>query len=134
MSRSAIYAVNTTVGTAIADGGVYAPTTIIRRYGPSVNMEGDGIVLKEAGYYKVNATATVAGSGAGNITAQLYQDGVAVPGATASATVGAAASQANLAFPAKIRVKCNCIDSVLTVRVSGQATTSVNLGITVDKE
>lgn len=134
MSRSGIYAVNTTAGSNLAIGAVYAPSSIIRRYGQCCQMAGNGIVIEGAGYFDVEATVTVAASAAGTITATLYQDGNPVSGATATASVGAAADVVTLPLSALLRLNCNCSDSVITVVITGQAVTTNNLAIKVEKE
>ena len=131
--KSAIYVTNTALGTDIADNGIYAPTAIVRRYGKAIQLVGNGIQLNEGGYYEVNATATVTATAVGDITATLYQDGMPVAGATATATA-AVGDVVTLPIPtALVRVRC-CGDSVLSVRISGQATTAYNLGWSVEKE
>lgn len=133
MSKSIIYAVNTTAGTAIAANGVYAPNQIIRRYGPSVELAGNGITIDGAGYYKVDATVSVAAVAAAPITVSLYKDGVLVPGATATAVPAAVGDVVTLPINAVVRVNCNCDQAVLTIVVA-QAVTSNNLAVVVDKE
>lgn len=130
--KSGIYAVNTSVGSAIVDGGTYVPLSIVRRFGSNLNLSGNGIRLKGAGYYDVNVSATVTAGAAGTITATLYKDGQAIPGATAS-SIAVANAVVNLPITALVKLGCNCEDSLLTVVISGAATTSQNLAITVEK-
>lgn len=134
MSKSGIYAVNTTLATAIADGATYAPNTIVRRYGQNIQMAGNGITLSGAGYYDVDAAVTVTATAVGNITARLLQDGNPVVGASSTATATAIGDEVVLPLAALVRLNCNCQDSVLTIQVSDQATTSYNLAIKVVKE
>ena len=136
MSRlSGIYAVNTVAGTAIANGGTYPTTTVVRKYGCALTMESNGISINEIGYYDVDVIATVAATAVGPVTATLYKDGIAVPGATATVTATAIGDNVVLPISALIRSRC-CVDAgaVLTVQISGQATTSVNLAWNVEKE
>lgn len=132
--KSGIYAINTTVGTALAVDSTYMPNTIIRRFGQNVNLAGNGIVLNGSGYYKVDATATVVATAVGDITATLYKDGVAVPGATATATAAAIGDFVALPITALVRLGCNCDEARLTIVMSESATTSQNLSIVVVKE
>ena len=130
--KSGIYATNTAVGSALAVGSTYAPTAIVRRYGSAVNLAADGIRIRGAGYFKVDVVATVT-SAAGTVTATLYKDGQAIPGATSS-SVAAANAVVNLPITAIVKNGCSCDDSLITVVMSGVASTSQNLAITVEKE
>lgn len=132
--KSALYAINTTVGTAIPDGAIYSPNRVVRRFGPAIRLDDNGIILDSAGYYKVSAIATVTATAVGNITATLYKDGIAVPGATTTVTATAIGDEISLPISALVRVLCNCQLSTLTVVISGQATTSFNLAVDVEKE
>ena len=132
--KSAIYAVNTTAGTALANGAVYAPTSVIRRYGPSVQLVGNGILINGTGYYDVEAVATVTGTAVGTVTATLYKDGNPVAGATTTATATAIGDVIALPITSIVRLTCNCQEAVLTIVISGQAVSTNNLAITVEKE
>lgn len=132
--KSGIYAVNTTVGTAIALGSVYPATSIIRRYGQYVDIANGGILLKGAGYYDVDIVANATATAIGNIVATLYQDGVAVPGATVTVTATAIGDEVSLPISALVRVVGCCTNSVLTVVISGQAVGTNNLAFKVEKE
>jgi hypothetical protein len=132
--KSGIYAVNTTVGSSLAVDSIYSPNTVIRKFGDNIRLAGNGIVIKGAGYYKINAIVSVLVPTAGDVVATLYKDGVAVSGATATASTSANNDYAIIPITALIRVGCNCEDAVLTVVMSGSATTSNNLAITVEKE
>lgn len=132
--KSGIYAVNTTVGTAIALDSVYPVTNIVRRYGQYVDMVNGGVLLKGAGYYDVDVVANATATAIGNIVATLYQDGVAVPGATITATATAIGDEVVLPISALVRVVGCCNTSVLTVVISGQAVDTNNLTMNVEKE
>lgn len=85
-----------------------------------------------AGYYDVDASVTVAPTAAGTVTATLYKDGVAVPGATASAA-GAAGAPVVLAFPALVRQVCCAAGSALTLVLTGAAATVNNVALRVQR-
>lgn len=87
--KSALYSINNSV-VSLPDGGTYAPATVVRRYGQNYQLQGNGITLTGPGYYDIAAGATLSGSAAGTITLTAYQDGVAIPGMTASQTIKAA--------------------------------------------
>lgn len=69
---------------------------------------------------------------AGTVIIQLYQDGVAVPGALSTITVPAVATTETFPITALIRnCGCNC-GSVLTVRINASATIN-NFATVVEK-
>lgn len=137
MSRCLLYTYNPTAG-AVAAGDVLpvgGPSAIIRRHGCAANPSGTGIQLTEEGYYKIFVTASATAAAAGTMTAKLYQDGAAVPGATISATATAAGDELTLALPdAAVRVLRCPSRSTLTVVISGISATASTLTVLVDKD
>ena len=134
MSKSAIYAVNTTVGTTVDVGEVIPVDTVVRRFGSNLSLVNDAIVLKGAGYYSVSASVTLSATIADEISVALYQDGRLVPGTKASVTMAAANDVATLSIDALVRViGCN-ENSVLTLVVSDQAVGTVDVAIVVEKK
>lgn len=132
MSKSVLYAANT-AAQAVADGGTIGIGNVIRRYGCGIDLNGNGIIADEAGYYDVAISVTAEPTVAGTITATLYNNGVAVPGATASATAAAAGDPVNLAIDSIIRVFCNGNFANLTIVLTGGAASVTNAAITVIK-
>ena len=133
--KSAIYTVNNT------NISVTVPTnsttqipfgSVIRRFGQNVGLDGDSIICCGSGYFDVEASLTVSPTAIGSITAQLYQDGVAVPGAFATEAVSAANTPVALPITALVRnCGCNC-SSTLTIRVDASCTLN-NLATVVEK-
>ena len=119
--------------TAVAVNGVIPLGTIVRRYGCNCNLNGNGIAINGQGYYDVDVSVEAAPAAAGTVTVQLLKDGVAVPGATAAATVAAAADTVTLAFPATVRLGCCSTGSVLTLLLTGAASTVNNVAARVEK-
>lgn len=119
--------------TAVAVDGVIPLGTIVRRYGCNCNLNGNGIAINGAGYYDVDVSVEAAPTAAGTVTVQLLKDGVAVPGATASATATAAADVVMLVFPATVRLGCCSTGSVLTLLLTGAAATVNNAAVRVEK-
>lgn len=119
--------------TAVAVNGVVPLGTIVRRYGCNCNLNGNGIAINGQGYYDVDVSVEAAPTAAGTVTVQLLKDGVAVPGATAAATVAAAADTVTLAFPATVRLGCCSTGSVLTLLLTGAASTVNNVAARVEK-
>ena len=111
-----------------------APATVVRRYGQNYQLQGNGITLTGPGYYDIAAGATLSGSAAGTITLAAYQDGVAIPGMTASQTVKAAGDIVTLGVSGIIRTYCTKPVSTLTIVVSGMAATGTNLAIDITKQ
>ena len=106
MARNLIYTVNST-GAAAPIGSTVPVGSIIRRYGKCISADGESIVLLEPGYYLVTMTATATAAAVGNVELGIQQDGVAVPGATATETVATAGTEyVNLSFAPAVRVRC----------------------------
>lgn len=131
MSRSAIYTANTTP-TALAVGNIIPVGTMVRRFGKCINQDGNIITLSGPGYYLVNASVTVAPTAAGTVSVTGQKDGVAVIGATASATTAAAAASANLSLDFIVR-NVGCGSSILSFALGGAESTVSNLAVTVTK-
>ena len=130
--KSAIYTANT--GTQAATvGSTLMLGSVIRRFGCSVNLNGNGINLKEAGYYDVKASITAAPTAIGTVTATLFRNGVAVPGATASAAVSTANNPVALPITALVRENCCGDDSTLTLVLTGTAANVTNVAVVVEK-
>lgn len=131
MSKSAIYTANTT-STALAVGDIIPVGTTVRRFGQCVRQDGNTITLAGPGYYLVSASATVAPTAAGTVTVTGQKDGVAVIGATASATTTAAAASTTLPLDFIVR-NVGCGSSILSFALGGAASTVSNLAVTVTK-
>lgn len=139
--KSAIYTANTTPATLTLTTAQPTATlslgTVIRRFGCNVQLSGNGILVEGAGYYDVDASITATPAAAGNYTVTLYQDGVAVPGATQTVTAAAAASIA-FNIPALVRLQCCNSSATLTLVLSTTAAlpatvTVNNVAVVVEK-
>lgn len=119
--------------TAVAVNGIIPLGTIVRRYGCNCNLNGNGIAINGQGYYDVDVSVEAVPDAAGTVTVQLLKDGVAVPGAIAAATVAAVANTVTLAFPATVRLGCCSTGSVLTLLLTGAASTVNNVAARVEK-
>ena len=118
--------------TEVAANGVIPLGSLIRRYGCDITLNGNAVNIVGKGYYDVDASITVAPTAAGTVTATLYKDGVAVPGATASAA-GAAGAPIVLAFPALVRQACCASGAALTLVLTGAASTVSNVALRVQR-
>lgn len=129
--KSALYAAMQTP-TAVAVDGVIPLGSLIRRYGCDVALNGNTVNITDAGYYDVDASVTVTPTAAGTVTVTLFKDGVAVPGATASATA-AANGTVDLSIPALVRQFCCAAGSALTLVLTGAAATVNNVALRVQR-
>ena len=118
--KAAIYTVNNTPVSVLA-GGAVPMGAAVRRYGCGISLNGNSVQLGEAGYYDVDVNLTVQPVAAGAITATLYIDGAAYPGAVATSTAAAAGDDVQLVIPAIVRAMCNSVHA-LTVVLSAAAT------------
>lgn len=129
--KSALYTALQTP-TAVAVDGVIPLGSLIRRYGCDISLNGNAVNLSNAGYYDVDVSVTVAPTAAGTVTATLVKDGVAIPGATASAAA-AAGTPTVLSFPALVRQACCAAGSALTLVLTGAAATVNNVALRVQR-
>lgn len=133
--KSAIFTANTSAQT-VAVGGTLALGSIVRRYGCNLNLNGNSITVNgcnDAGYYDVKASVTAAPAAAGTVTVTLLRNGVAVPGATASAAVSTAGNPVTLPIVALVREFCCGDDSALTLVLSGATATVTNVAVVVER-
>ena len=134
MSKSALYAVNTS-NQEIAVDGIIAPGTIERKFGPNISLTGNAIQIAGAGYYEINTSITIVPTTEGEVTVTVYKDGVILQGATATETAAAAGDSVNLSISAIVREFCSCCDGLsnLTFVLTGVTSTITNMAITVEK-
>jgi hypothetical protein len=133
MSKALIYTANT-AGAEVAIGNTIPVGSIIRRYGRCIDATGSAINLGEPGYYLVDVSASATAAATGDVTISLAQDGVLIPGATATVTVATVNTQVvNLKIVGIVRVMC-CNPSSLSVVVGGTTAPTVeNMTMSVVK-
>ena len=132
MSKSAIYTANTGAQ-AVPVGGTIALGGIVRRFGCAVDLNGSAVNVTAPGYYTANVSVTAAPTAAGTVTVTMFNNGVAVPGATASVTAASAADAVNLAFDSVVRVPCGGNSGSLSLILTGAASTVSNVAMVVEK-
>ena len=132
MSKSAIYVVNSGAQSVPVDGTI-GLGGVVRRFGCAIALSGNSVTIDEAGYYDINVSITAEPTVAGTITVTLFNNGVAVPGATASATAAAAGDPVNLSFQSVLRVFCGANTGSLTLVLTGGAANITNSAIVVNK-
>ena len=134
MSKSALYAANTSAQN-VAVNGIINSGTVIRRYGPNLNLSGNSIQINGAGYYDLDASFTVAPTAAGNVTVTAYLNNVAIPGAIATGSTTTANNPINLSISAIVRQACECCEGLSNINfvLTGTASSVTNSAVVVEK-
>ena len=105
--------------------------------GITATRNGNTFQLNKPGYYYVTFNADASTATVDAITVELQNNGVAVPGATATITPAVADDVMNLAFATIIKVPPSCcaIDNTanLTLVNTGVAATFTNVNINITK-
>ena len=127
--KAVLYTVNSNVTVPV--DGIVPLGSIDRRYGCAINLNGNGIIIGESGYYDVAVSVTAEPTAAGIVTVTLLKDGVAVPGAVASGIAAAATNPVSLAFNAMVRQFGECSGSTLTLQLTGTASVLANVAVKV---
>lgn len=126
---------NTSVAVASSEAIPFVNNRYVVGCGTSHAAGSPAIVLRKPGYYLVNFNGVLSAASTGTVSAQLYDNGVAVPGATSSATIATAGDLTNISFSSVIKVleSCACVDNTtnLTIVNTGLASTYSNAEISV---
>ena len=123
---------------AVAADGLITFTTDRVLTGCTATRNGSTFQLNKPGYYYVTFNAVAAATeAAGELVIDLYDNGVAVPGAKAASTTTVVGNNDNYAFATIIRVPPSCcaIDNTanLTLINTGIAATFANVNISITK-
>lgn len=113
---------NSNTSTAVTAGGIVPLGVAVHGCGKDIRLVGNGIALYGCGYYNIDVSISASVTGTGAMTAQLYADGVPVPGAIASETPGSSDPVVNLTIPWIYRKGCGCRATVLTVVLDSAGT------------
>lgn len=143
MACGYLYAVNTAAQT-LAVGATINMGSAVRRFGcvkgtstPSATVNGTTTTLSGCGrcpaYFDVAANFVVTPTAAGTVTITAFQDGVAIPGATATATVAASATTVTLPIIFGVRLNTGVASSSITYVMTGAASTIASTAETVSK-
>lgn len=132
MSKSAIYTALSTP-TSVSSDAIIPLGATIRRFGCNISQDGNTISIKGRGYFLVNISITATPAAVGTVTATLNKDGVPVTGATASSSVSTATNPTALPITAIVRNACDCDSSILSLALSGEASTVQNVAVSVVK-
>ena len=129
-----LYTVNESAQT-VAEGGTIALGRVVHRNCQAqALLNGNSINVSGAGYFAIEATMTFTGS-AGLASISLLNDGIAVPGANASATIATADAETHtLSFACEI-MKTPCKPYIsLTLASTGVALSVTNVAIRVKRD
>jgi len=133
MSKSLIQTANSSQQT-VAEGGIISLGSILRRFGCNCRLNGNAIELKGEGYYTIDVDTTIAPTATGDVTVTLFKDGVAIPGATATSTVGTVGNSTTLSLNTTVRMSCCGADSSITAVLVANAGTVSNISMRVIKQ
>ena len=134
MSKSAIQVINNTSQSFI-ENGILGLGNIIYRFGPNLCVNNNALSIMGAGYYSILASATILPTAAGQVTLELYRNGVPIPGASATVNATSTTIPITIALPpTMIKVNyngsCPCEripESITIVATTGEGTaTSVS--------
>lgn len=129
--KSAIYTVNS-VQQPYAANSQIPFGTVVRRFGNNCQLDGPSIALNGGGYYGIDISLSIAPTAAGEITAQVYSNGVPVPGALATNTAANAGDVVSLPITGMVRNCGQCAVSTLSLFITA-AGTPTNFATKVDK-
>ena len=122
---------------AIVSNGILNFTTDRILTGCTATRDGQAFQLNKPGYYYVTFNAVAAATTTvGELSVELYSNGVAVPGAIATLTTTTAGDNANYAFSTIVRVPPSCcvVNNAVTLTVVNTGVdatySNVNLNIT----
>lgn len=131
MSRSLMQTVNASAQT-VAVNGIIAPGSVTRRFGCNIRIDGNAQHLSGEGYYALTGIVTVEPTAAGLVTVALFEDGVQIPGAIASATA-AAGDTITLPLVATTRLSCCKSSAQITAVLLEGAGTVTNYALRIEK-
>ena len=131
MSRSLIQTVNTN-SQNVNENGVIDLGSVLRRFGCNCRLSGNAIELIGQGYYDITGSITASPTAEGEVTVNLYANGLEVPGATGTATATAAGDFVTIPIVTTVRiVNLNGADN-LTLGISAEGVVS-NVSLRVEK-
>lgn len=134
---------------ALAVNGLVNLGSVTRKYCkknscglPTFSFNGTGISLQTPGVYNVIATIVASGSAAGDVTFQLNENGVAIPGALSTETITTANTEfRTFTILTTVLVDENCVLNTrqtmvknLSITNTGIASTVTNIVVDITKE
>lgn len=132
--KSTIKAYNQTSQTILTNGAVTLLNTKVTGGNCKISLDSNGIRINKAGTYLVVVNANALATAAGDLILQLFNKGVAEPGALARVTATTTAVE-NINFATIITVdpSCRCVDNnaLLTFINTGVGATYSNIAVNI---
>lgn len=132
--KATIKAYNQTSQTVLTNGAVTLLNSNITGGSCRISLDNNGIKINKAGTYLVVVNANALASAAGDLVLQLFNKGVAEPGAIARATATTTAVE-NMGFSTIITVdpSCCCVNNnaLLTFVNTGVGATYSNIAVNI---
>lgn len=135
---STIYTVNQTNATVTApeDGYAIIPFgSVIRRKGRGIMMDGGSLIGNGSGYYKFLGDLEYIPEAVGNVSVQLYQDGVPIPGTLKTTYAATANNPIHIPVIGVARLMGNCCANTvfaIGVNASGIISNLSTIGTKLD--
>lgn len=131
MSNSVLYASNNIEQTIAVGGTTINFGSAVRKFGCCLELSGGNPLIKNSGYYSVDANINLATTSAGDVTIQLYKDGMPLTGAKAVFTADTGTNY-QVTIPTLIKQGCGCMEGIITAVISG-VTGTITSSILVEK-
>lgn len=143
-----ILGIKTFADQAVTADGIINLGSIYRRYDKkctygfrAFEFNGSSVSLQQSGLYHITVTATFTAPVAGDVTIQLLEDGIAVPGISATETITTATTESrSIALDYYVLVDTACIlgnrtiiAKTISLQNTGVASTITDLAINIDK-
>lgn len=120
----------------VASGGLVNLGEVYRRYCKknscgigAFNFGGSSISLQHSGIYKITVSATFTSPVAGDVTLQLFENGVAIPSALATETITTADTETrSVSFDIYVLVDKDCILGTNTISVETLSLVNTSVG------
>lgn len=134
MSKSLIQTTNSS-SQSIAVNSVISPGSVLRRFGCNCRLNGNAIEIEGEGYYTIDVDVIATPTATGNVTVSVLKDGVVIPGATATVSIGTAGNSATLPINTTVRLGCRCdsASSLTVVLIEGEGVIN-NISMRVIKQ
>lgn len=134
MCKALIYTVNSASTAATLNAPVEIGS-IIHKYGCAIHSDSSSFRITDSGYYDIDVSATFTAAVPGDVTLNVYSNGVLIPGATATETVTTANTEIrSVHFSATTKLNCWRDTKMLTIVATGTAPTITNIAVQIERE
>lgn len=118
----------TNTSQSILTNGIIPLETITRRKGCNIALQGNNIILKKVGYYKITLIVNFVGTTTGDASIKILRNGVDIIGSSSTKTIATASTEYNQLISEIItRVYCNEGEVSISFINSGIGITSNNI-------